>query len=97
MGLFFDNDRSSCDWEENVTCEKDLNGGGGNDNKGNSTEAGDSGNGGEGQGAGTEKVMASALTGANAKSEAEGDDGAQEAAAWNGGSDWGGAWVQGVW
>mmetsp|Transcript_15025 Transcript_15025/g.29711 ORF Transcript_15025/g.29711 Transcript_15025/m.29711 type:complete len:1992 (-) Transcript_15025:64-6039(-) len=94
MGLFFDNERSSCDWEENVTCEKDLNGGGGNNEEENTSDEGDSVDG--QQGAGKEKVMASALTGANAKSETEGGDEA-EAAAWNGGSDWGGAWVHGVW
>lgn len=95
MGLFFDNERSSCDWEENVTCEKDLNGGGGNSEGKNTSEEGGSDNA-EGQGAGKEKVMASALTGANAKSELEEGEEA-EAAAWNGGSDWGGAWVHGVW
>ena len=87
MGLKFDNEKGVCDWEESVVCSPDGNnsesdGSSGEEEKG-ITYAGE-----------IETVTAFRPMGGSW----QGEVGKEEmAAAWSGGSDWGGSWVEGVW
>ena len=84
MGLMFDNSKGVCDWGEDVKCN---------------SEGGDVELSGEGTTYSGEMDTATEFSpmGGSWQSE-EADSGKPDAAAaWNGGSDWGGSWVEGVW
>ena len=87
MGLKFDNSKGVCDWGEDVKCDSDkdvnTNGQESSDGEGGVTYAGQ-----------METATAFRPMGGSFHGESSGKP---EAAAWNGGSDWGGSWVQGVW
>jgi hypothetical protein len=90
MGLKFDNDKGVCDWGEDVKCDSDGGSVGGNEESG------------AGQGGGVtydgEMETATAFRPMGGSWEGEENSGKkEEPAAWNGGSDWGGSWIEGVW
>lgn len=88
LGLKFDNTRGVCDWGEDVMCEGLQDG--------NSTSlVGEEGGGTTYSG---EMETATAFRPMSGSWQEEEDSGkSDEVAAWNGGSDWGGSWVEGVW
>ena len=89
MGLKFDNGKGVCDWGEDVKCASDT--GGGSSGESESTEGGGTTYAGE-----METATAFRPMGTSWQPDASSGK-KEEPAAWNGGSDWGGSWVEGVW
>lgn len=93
MGLVYDNVRGVCDWPDDVACEyADAAGSGGGGGGKNGTSASELGNNGGNNNLG-EKISAIAVNTANTA----GSNGATANMGWQGGSDWGGRWINGVW
>ncbi|KAL9184328.1 hypothetical protein ACHAXT_002414 [Thalassiosira profunda] len=97
MGLKFDNVRGVCDWAANVRCEDPTqsNGGGSNGDSGRNDSGGSSSGGGSSKPIGSATAIEVHTSDRAGSSGATASDG--EVTGWNGGSDWGGAWIDGVW
>ena len=93
MGLKFDNNKGVCDWGEDVDCESDRENAGASSDDG--SDGGESGE--KGKTYSGKMETATAFRPMGGSWQAEGDDVKGEPGAWNGGSDWGGSWVEGVW
>lgn len=91
MGLKFDNEKGVCDWGEDVKCGSDSNG---SNEEGSSSEGGGGGATYSGE---MESATAFRPMDGSWQSDAASSGEQEEPAAWNGGSDWGGSWVEGVW
>ncbi len=105
MGLMFDNEQGVCDWAENVICDNDgdddaeTSGGEDEEEEGEEGEVENEEEGGEGDD--SEEVLLGSITDYDIDmTNSAGSNGAEsnnEVTGWQGGSDWGGSWIDGVW
>jgi len=103
MGLKFDNEQGVCDWAENVVCGSgdDAEAGGGEEEEEGVGEEGEVENQQEEGGDDSDEEIIGSITDYDIDmTNSAGSNGAEsnnEVTGWQGGSDWGGSWIDGVW